>query len=118
MNRLDKFVPSRERCLKMVEIPALNQLLKDTFYIWGAAGVQMRTGSYLAIPAPMLQEMQQLLKSYDATMEESGRFIMTISGWIMTVIIDNRPIRCYHIDNLDEMALACIELVKGLSEEK
>lgn len=54
MNKLEKFVPSKSFCVEMMGIPALKKLLSDTLYIWGAAGVQFRGGSEIAISAPTL----------------------------------------------------------------
>lgn len=58
--------------------------------------------------------MQQLLRAYSATLTSKDRYRVSINDWYLTLIIDIQSVRCYHIDSSDEMALACIELMKGL----
>lgn len=118
MNQLNNCVPSKEKCDAMCNVPALMKMFSNTLYIWGGAGVQLRTNSScLAVPAPTLQEMLGLIRAYDATLnEEEGKIL--INGWYLTLIIGKEPVRCYNITILDEMAEACTTLVAALSKGK
>jgi hypothetical protein len=116
MNKLNTYVPTKELCLEMVNSSlALSKILSNTLYIWGGAGVQLRTdNASLTIPAPTLQEMLQVLRAYGATLTQDDKVTLHISNWIMTICIGDEPVRNYNIVSLEEMAIACIELMRGI----
>jgi hypothetical protein len=117
MGNLDEFVPNKDLCLEMCEIPVLYKMFSETLYIWGAAGVQLRHGSELAIPAPTLQEMLQLLRTYNATITFEDEIEMFVKGWYLTLAIGEEPVAVYNITSVDEMARACITLMSALTKE-
>ena len=119
MGNLENFVPDREVCLEMIEIPLLMKLFGNSMFIWinipDSPFVWFREGGSLCIPAPTIQEMHQLLRAYGATIElDKGKLFLT--DWYMTLIIGSKPAMVYNISDVNEMARACIELITAVSK--